>query len=151
MKIDEAKEFTPWRSLKRGKRYSDHNAILVHLSLNKHSKKDREKDRGKRKLVWNFNDPLGWQKLHRITSSDRSLLQCWQNNNDLEINYEIWSKKINVILRECFKKRRIQNDKLLYTKEIRSSIKRRKAVENMLKFSSIHFVKVDTNLRNLIQ
>ena len=53
LKIDEAKEFTLWRSLKCGKRYSDHNAIIVHMSVNKHSKKDRSK----RKLVWNFNDP----------------------------------------------------------------------------------------------
>ena len=67
LKIDEAKEFTPWRSLKQGKHCSDHNAILVHMSVNKHSKKDR----GKGKLVWNFNDPLGWEKYHKITSSDR--------------------------------------------------------------------------------
>ena len=99
LKIDEAKEFTPWRSLKRGNRYSDHNAIFVHMSVNKQSKKDR----GKKKSVWNFNDPLGWGKYHKITSSDRSLLQCWQNDNDPEINYEIWSKKVNIILRECFK------------------------------------------------
>ena len=37
LKIDEAKEVTPWRSLKCGKRYSDHNAIIVHMSANKHS------------------------------------------------------------------------------------------------------------------
>ena len=67
LKIDEAKEFTPWKSLKCGKRYSDHNTIIVHMSVNKHSKKDR----GKRKLVWNFNDPSGWEKYHKITSSDR--------------------------------------------------------------------------------
>ena len=66
LKIDEAKEFTPWRSLKCGKRYSDHNAVLVHMSVNKHSKNDR----GKRTLVWNFNDPLGWEKFYKITSSD---------------------------------------------------------------------------------
>ena len=94
LKIDETKEFTPWRSLKCGKRkrYSDHNAIIVHMSINKHSKKDR----GKKKLVWNFNDPSGWEKYHRITSSDRSLLRCWHNNNDPEMNYGIWSKKVNV-------------------------------------------------------
>ena len=99
------------------------------MSVNKHSKKDR----GKRKLVWNFNDPSGWEKYHKITSSDRSLLQCWQNNNDPEMNYGIWSKKVNVILRECFKKRHIRNDKLLYTKEIRSLIKERKAVKKHIK------------------
>ena len=64
------------------------------MSVNKHSKKDR----GKRKLARNFNDPAGWEKYHKIASSDRSLLQCWQNNDDPEMNYGIWSKKINVIL-----------------------------------------------------
>ena len=66
LKVDQSKEFTPWS--KRGKHYSDHNAILVHMSVTKHSKKDK----GKRKLVWNFNDPLGWETFHKITSSDRS-------------------------------------------------------------------------------
>ena len=73
----------------------------------------------------------GWQKYHKITSSDRSLLQCWQNDNDLEMNYGIWSKKVNVILKD--KKRHIRNDKLLYTKEIRSLIKKRKAVKKHIK------------------
>ena len=31
VKIDEAKEFTPWRSLKQGKHYSDHNAIYLFI------------------------------------------------------------------------------------------------------------------------
>ena len=35
----------------------------------------------------------------------------------------------SVILTECFKKGRIRNDKRLYTKEIRSLIKKRKAVK----------------------
>ena len=38
LKIDEAKEFIPWRSLKCGKRCSDHNAIIVNVSVNKNSK-----------------------------------------------------------------------------------------------------------------
>ena len=54
------------------------------------------------------------------------------------------------MLRECFRKRSIRNDKLLYTKEIRSLIKKRKAVKNISKFVSAPSVKVDTNLRNLI-
>ena len=49
------------------------------------------------------------------------------------MSYGIWSKKVNVILRECFKKRCICNDKLLYTKEIRSLIKKRKAVKKHTK------------------
>ena len=42
-------------------------------------------------------------------------------------------KKSMSFLRECFKKRRIRNDKLLYTKEIRSLIKKRKAVKKHIR------------------
>ena len=33
MTIDQQKLFTPWRTLKKGKRFSDHNAILLGVSL----------------------------------------------------------------------------------------------------------------------
>ena len=33
MRIDQQKLFTPWRALKRGKRFSDHSAILLDMSL----------------------------------------------------------------------------------------------------------------------
>ena len=55
LEICSGKEFTPWRSLKHGKRYSDHNAVLIHMSVITNSKRHTDK----RKLEWNFNDLLG--------------------------------------------------------------------------------------------
>ena len=31
MSTDEQKQFTPWRTFKGGKRFSDHNAILLNI------------------------------------------------------------------------------------------------------------------------
>ena len=33
MSIAEQIQFTPWRTLKRGKRFSDHNAMLLNIDL----------------------------------------------------------------------------------------------------------------------
>ena len=35
MQIDTAKQFTPWRTLKSGKRFSDHNAIILKVEYSK--------------------------------------------------------------------------------------------------------------------
>ena len=35
MQIDTVKQFTPWRTLKRGKRFSDHNAIMLKVEYSK--------------------------------------------------------------------------------------------------------------------
>ena len=55
MSIDEQKQFTLWRTLKGGKRFSDHNAILLNTNL--------PLKRGVQKLVrkstWNFMTSLG--------------------------------------------------------------------------------------------
>ena len=35
MQINNVKQFTPWRTLKSGKRFSDHNAIILKLEYSK--------------------------------------------------------------------------------------------------------------------
>ena len=45
MQIDTAKQFTPWRTLKSGKRFSDHNANILKVEYSKipsQSESDRE-------------------------------------------------------------------------------------------------------------
>ena len=45
MQIDIAKQFTPWCTLKSGKRFSDHNAVILKVEYNKipsQSKSDRK-------------------------------------------------------------------------------------------------------------
>ena len=40
LRIDEKKDFTPWRRLKSGKRFSDHNAMLLTMNVNKNPSKE---------------------------------------------------------------------------------------------------------------
>ena len=51
MKIDTNKQFTPWRTIKSGKRFSDHSAIILKLESNKIPSQSKNK----RENVWNFN------------------------------------------------------------------------------------------------
>ena len=69
MSVDEQKQFTPWRTLKGGKRFSDHNAILLNIDLP--LKGDVQKS--VRKTTWNFSDQSGWVKLTSLTERDSAL------------------------------------------------------------------------------
>ena len=70
MHIDEEKLFTPWRLINKGKRFSDHYcAIRFQLELN-YRKRNQEKTKTK---VWNFNDPLGWEKFRMLTGCEASV------------------------------------------------------------------------------
>ena len=52
MSIDEQKQFPPPRTLKGGKRFSDHNAILLNIDLPLKGGVQKSV----RKKTWNFND-----------------------------------------------------------------------------------------------
>ena len=52
----------------------------------------QEKKVGSREITWNFNDPLGWEKFHKLTSSDTSLVCCWNDSHGADVSYDIWSK-----------------------------------------------------------
>ena len=59
MTIDEGKLFTPWRNLQRGKRFTDHNAIIFELQC----ERSEGNDKSNRKVVWSFDDDKGWEKV----------------------------------------------------------------------------------------
>ena len=67
MLIDEQLLFTPWRKLKKGKRFSDHRAIKIQVDL------DFNKiiNASKRTTVWNFNNPQSWNKFYELTKSEQ--------------------------------------------------------------------------------
>ena len=52
MYVDEKKVYTPWRKLKRGKKYADHDVILLTMKLDTILHKVGNQNR---KTVWNFN------------------------------------------------------------------------------------------------
>ena len=62
--INEMKEFTPWRQLKTRKTFTDHNAMVMKLVISKPPKRQEVPGR---QIVWNFEDPSGWDKYHKLT------------------------------------------------------------------------------------
>ena len=128
MQIDEEKHFTPWRSLKHGKRYSDHCAIKFCMNM----KAFEQKQASDKIKVWNFNDPEGWEKFSKLTKPSTILSDMWQVGHHTEISYQKWQNNLNGILHLCFKKKRIRCTKGIYNKEIRQLIKERKQVKRQL-------------------
>ena len=56
MIVNEEKLYTPWRNLKKAKRYTDHNAIIFTLNIPTSHKKERKTNKH---TSWNFNDMHG--------------------------------------------------------------------------------------------
>ena len=128
MQIDEEKHFTPWRSLKHGKRYSDHCAIKFYMNM----KAFEQKQASEKIKVWNFNDPEGWEMFSKLTEPSTILSDRWQVGYHTEISYQKWQNNLNRILHLCFKKKRIQCTKGIYSKEVRQLIKERKQLKSKL-------------------
>ena len=123
MQIDTNKQFTPWRTIKSGKRFSDHNAIMLKLESNKIPSQSKNK----RETAWNFNHTKGWERFQKITSTDSSTLSdCWNDIDCVETSYEKWSDKLNSILHECFPKHRVKKSKQIYDNRTRQLISERK-------------------------
>ena len=87
-----------------------------------------------RKTTWNFNDPSGWDKCEKMTSGDITLID---DSSSVEISYQIWARRLESLMYKCFKRRRIRSQKLLYTKDIRELISKKKSLKKLFKSSSI--------------
>ena len=63
--------YTPWCELKGGKKYTDHNAILLSMKLGTVLHKVGNQNK---KTIWNFRDPQGWDKLYQLIQNDNQSL-----------------------------------------------------------------------------
>ena len=120
MEIDEKNFVTPWRKLRKGRRFSDHPAIKLSLNL-EFSKSPK---RAKKLVVWNFDDPLNWKSFHQRTKISDDLQKAWKTKNNVEACYKQWKHSLNSILHECFPKKKLISNKQVYNKEIRQDILR---------------------------
>ena len=111
MSIDAQKQFTPWRTLKGGKRFSNHNAILLNIDLP--LKGDAQNS--VRKTTWNFSDQSGWEKFTSLTERDSALTDCWKNSSSVEVSYCSWEKRLDSLMHKSFERRRVRTQKLMYT------------------------------------
>ena len=123
MIIDEEKLYTPWRNLKKAKRYTDHNAIIFRLNIPTSHKKERKNNKH---TMWNFNDMHGWNKFRQVTQDDKQLIDCWNASASFEACYQQWDNRLNYLMHTCFKKKRVVSRKRLYNREIRQLIRTRK-------------------------
>ena len=89
LQLDEEKLFTPWWKLKRGKRFSDHNAMLLSTTATKSSMPVMHK----RKLVCDFNNKSGWDKFQELTTNGQTFSNIWALSDDVEASYKQWSYK----------------------------------------------------------
>ena len=104
MYVDEKKMYTLWRKLKRGKKYTDHNAILLTMKLDTVLHKVGNQNR---KTIWNFRDPQGWDKFYQLTQNDDQLLNVWRENDSLESRYQKWHKRLNFLFANVLRKKEL--------------------------------------------
>ena len=139
MHIDEDKLFTPWRTLKKGKKFSDHNAIILNLKITPQSSKasnskitpqSSKASNSYRKEVWDFNNSSGWKRFHELTKNDEMLINIWKEFETIEISYERWMGRLNYLSGQCFKT--ISNKSKPFNSQIRALIKYRKDVKRTL-------------------
>ena len=131
--IDEMKEFTPWRQLKTGKTFTDHNAMVMKLVIPKSLK--RHKVPG-RQIVWDFDNPSGWDKYHKLTGTNPSLNKIWVDCENVEYSYARWEAKVNRLLHRCFRRKRVTNKPNgTFNREIRLLLKQEKEIKHQLKTS----------------
>ena len=126
--IDEEKRFTPWHLINKGKRFSDHCAIRFQMELN-YGKRNQEKTKTK---VWNFNDPLGWEKFRMLTGCESSVRFMWESLGNTQESYQLWKKQLNDIMHQCFHKKKIQKHKKLFNRKTRELMKERKFAKTKL-------------------
>ena len=74
-------------------------------------KLQKEKSRKNQTKLWNFNDPLGWEKFRMLTGSESSVWFMWESLGNTEESYQLWKKQLNDIIHQCFRKKKIQKDK----------------------------------------
>ena len=83
MCIDEQKQFTPWRNVKSGKRFSDNCDIKFQLDSRVLIKEIQSKSI----QVWNVNDPEGWEKFNKLTNSQNISESMWRASEHTELSY----------------------------------------------------------------
>ena len=68
--------------LQGGKRFTDHNAILLNINLPLKGAGQKSI----RKTTWNFNDQSGWGRFASLTERDSALTDCWKDSWSVEVS-----------------------------------------------------------------
>ena len=69
--------------------------------------------------VWNLNDPQAWKKFHELTQHDKKLINCWKSGDSTERCYQMWTSRLNFLMHQCFRKKKVTITKAACNREIR--------------------------------
>ena len=123
MIVDERKEFclNNFSQAKKNKRVieSDHNALILELSLQFSQKKPERQE------LFNFKNQECQQHFKYETQINEDLLSCFENDLPLEVQSKKWLKTFNTILHKCFKKVRNCKRKTINDNSEKSLMKER--------------------------
>ena len=92
MKIDEEKLYRLTKYKGKEIKETDHNTIIVEINDTKQTQK---KDK---KVRWNTKNKKGWKIYKEITENNADLDETWRGD-DIEKEWENWSKIVNKILK----------------------------------------------------
>ena len=108
MVIDEDRNFclTNYAQYKKNKRAieTDHNAIIAEFNLSVPSRKPERIE------LFNLRNRRCQAKFTEETQRNTKLVECFKNNNPIEVQCKMWLKTFNNILYKCFRKIRIVNN-----------------------------------------
>ena len=128
--IDEMKKFTPWRQLKTGKTFTEHNAMVMKLVIPKSVKRQEVSGR---QIVWDFDNPSGRDKYHKLTGTNPSLNKIWVDCENVEYSYARWEAKVNRLLHRGFRHKRVTNKPNgTFNRDIRLLLKQEKEIKHQL-------------------
>ena len=89
-----------------------------------------------RQIVWDFGDPSGWDKYHKLTRTNPSLDKVWVNCENVEYSYARWEAKVNRLLHRCFRRKRVTNKPNgKFNRDIRLLLKQEKEIKHQLETS----------------
>ena len=104
MKIDEEKLYRLTKYKGKEIKETDHNTIIVEINDTRQTQK---KDK---KVRWNTKNKKGWKIYKEITENNADLDETWRGD-DIEKEWENWSKIVNKILKESLGNIRITEKK----------------------------------------
>ena len=73
---------------REGKTFSDHNAMVIQFKVSRKSHNNVVKMNDK--VVWNFNNPIGWKNFHADTEENHSLNKIWLEDVSVQQAYRTW-------------------------------------------------------------
>ena len=132
--IDEDKLFTPYRTMKRGINksivFSDHCAMTTSFGIRKGANTNKRKTQ--KTKIWKLTED-GMNKYKEVTQKDLGMGVMSSYKNP----FDVWRKKVDNVMHECFTKITIRAGENDRTKTSRNGLEMRKIIREVSKRGKI--------------